>query len=384
MKNLNDCKIETRKVIKAEDFIRSLNIVATDIQDIVPDSIVKDSQEDTCTKSQNIHRTIEKVRRESLTVFTDGSVINGPVGCGACSAVLLPLENDMDDPVIKTKAVGMKVTSDRCETEGILLGMELLIQYVFHKNLDLSNQIAYIFSDCSNAIDIITKKVHYNKHPEIFDRMQYIREKLNDVSCIIRLIKIPGHTAIYGNEVADEKAREEALKIANGTTTAPNQISSIEACRLANEIARKSWQRRWNEESTGRQTYEYIPAVGTKIIWPNSRDIGISYCRILLNDTMLNKDSHKSGTCESPICECGVEEETVTDMLFYCKKYDQFRSDLIDTLEETCATVKVYCNINEKVHLLLASTNEYKIKKINYFYLKEALFEFIGKTGRKL
>jgi len=51
---------------------------------------------------------------------------SGPVGCGACSAVLFPLEER--SPVTITNVVGMKVASERCETEGILLGMELVLQ----------------------------------------------------------------------------------------------------------------------------------------------------------------------------------------------------------------------------------------------------------------
>jgi len=37
------------------------------------------------------------------------------------------------------------------------------------------------------------------------------------------------------------------------------------------------------------------------------RDIGISYCRFLLHDTMLRDDSHRTGTADSSLCECGFE-----------------------------------------------------------------------------
>ena len=33
-----------------------------------------------------------------------------------------------------------------------------------------------------------------------------------------------------------------------------------------------------------------IPEVGTKVIYPKKREVGVSYCRILLHDTMLNDD----------------------------------------------------------------------------------------------
>jgi len=69
-----------------------------------------------------------------------------------------------------------------------------------------------------------------------------------------------------------------------------------DARKMASEISAQSWRRRWNarKDSKGRHAYElFIPAVGTKIIWPKKRDTAISYCRILLHDTMLNNDSYR-------------------------------------------------------------------------------------------
>jgi len=49
------------------------------------------------------------------------------------------------------------------------------------------------------------------------------------------------------------------------------------------------WQRLWDNESTGRYTYDLIPVVNTKVTFSKFRDIGIAYCRMLLHDTMLKK-----------------------------------------------------------------------------------------------
>ena len=54
------------------------------------------------------------------------------------------------------------------------------------------------------------------------------------------------------------------------------------------DLLRKSWQRKWNEENTGRFTYSLIPEVSTKVLFPKERDVGVSYCRMLLHDTLLN------------------------------------------------------------------------------------------------
>ena len=32
------------------------------------------------------------------------------------------------------------------------------------------------------------------------------------------------------------------------------------------------------------RTYEFIPEVNTKILWPRKRQVGVAYCRILLGN----------------------------------------------------------------------------------------------------
>ena len=76
----------------------------------------------------------------------------------------------------------------------------------------------------------------------------------------------------------------------------PNQISSGDATagKLSGEIAKKSWQRKWDEDSKGKYTYCLISCVWTKVTFPKERDIGISYCRILLHDILLNEDGYRT------------------------------------------------------------------------------------------
>ena len=44
-------------------------------------------------------------------------------------------------------------------------------------------------------------------------------------------------------------------------------ITVIDVYKLATEIIMRSWQRKWNEHSTGRAIYSFIPEVGTKVIF---------------------------------------------------------------------------------------------------------------------
>jgi len=56
------------------------------------------------------------------------------------------------------------------------------------------------------------------------------------------------------------------------------------------------WFSSWQQNQLAAFTHDFIPIPNTKILFPVERDIGISYCRLLLHDTMLNDDNFKSGT----------------------------------------------------------------------------------------
>ena len=47
---------------------------------------------------------------KSLLIFTDGSVHNGSVGCGACAAVLFPLSLNKDH-ITRVEPVGKNVSA---------------------------------------------------------------------------------------------------------------------------------------------------------------------------------------------------------------------------------------------------------------------------------
>jgi len=111
--------------------------------------------------------------------------------------------------------------------------------------------------------------------------------------------------------VSSNKSLEIYWKSRVGRVKAPRVISISDAHKVSIDIAIKSWQRKWNEESKGRYTYELIPVVDTKVLWPRTRDIAIAYGRMLLHDTMLNDDSYRLGTAETNICDCGQDNETV-------------------------------------------------------------------------
>jgi len=95
---------------------------------------------------------------------------------------------------------------------------------------------------------------------------------------VVKMVQIPGHSGITDNVIADSEAKEAAKKIVTGQLKAPATISIEDVRKLATEIAMSSWQRQWDE---GRKTHDMIPIVGTKVVWPTTRDTVEYYCMIL-------------------------------------------------------------------------------------------------------
>ena len=119
-------------------------------------------------------------------------------------------------------------------------------------------------------------------------------------------------------------------------------------------------------------------------MFPVKRDIGISYCRMLLHDTVLKDDRYKTGTSSSPICDCGIEKETTDHFLLRCCNYTEARKAMFDRIEALClfSQHNFHSNVNEL--LLLAPSDGSIITKKDYYYIKEALFEFLTTVDRSL
>ena len=329
---------------------------------------------------------IEQRQHSSIMVFTDGSVFNSPVGCGACSAVLFPVSVS-ENVQVHAKPVGNRVTSVHCEVEGIILGIETALRYLQECQSLKSSETIYILCDCIAAINTVNNKSESNKYAGVLMRLQDLCDLLNNSSASVKLVHIPGHAGIEGNEIADVKAREVARDIHTGRISVSNDISVYDGYKIAAHMLKKSWQRKWNEENTGRFTYSLIPDVSTKIVFPRERDIGISYCRMLLHDTLLNDDGYRSGIAESRLCSCGEDNETVEHFLLQCPNYNTERSVMVDTMKDIWINSKEHkkwrLDITESLLLAPYSDSACFTKKDNN-YIKEAVFHFLASVDRHL
>ena len=110
-----------------------------------------------------------------------------------------------------------------------------------------------------------------------------------------------------------------------------------------------------DSDSKARYTHELITEVGTRICWPRKRDIGVSYCRMLLYYTMLNDDAFRTGVAVTPLCSCNVKKKTVMHFLFDCTNYREARSQLSDIVNDIWMSVSSRGFVQSKEHLMLST-----------------------------
>ena len=135
--------------------------------------------------------------------------------------------------------------------------------------------------------------------------------------------------------------------IFKGRVSATSCISMNSALQITADITYNSWQKKWECDSAGFHTHQLVPRVETKLVLPDDHDTVISYCRLLLGDTMLKDDSFRTGTGDSPICDCGIEGEMADHFLLRCSRYSDARSVMKNYIYEMCLTD------NKKRHLKL-------------------------------
>ena len=145
-----------------------------------------------------------------------------------------------------------KVFSLTCELKGIILGLEISLDYFRRSNNRKPRETVYILCDCSSAIDIIVNRsALISSRLDIFHRLSILEDSFSALQIDILLVWIPGHHLIEFNETADLLAKETAHDIYTGSLSAPSVVSYSDAVKISASIASKSWQTKWERDTSG-------------------------------------------------------------------------------------------------------------------------------------
>ena len=115
----------------------------------------------------------------------------GPVGCGACAAVIKPLDN-AEPQITAAEAVGTKVDSTTCELYGIILGLQTAIQYCGSNTNSNYPERLFVLCDSLQAVNFVIEASEHWRKPEWLKKLMALQEELLVINVSVHLAWIPG------------------------------------------------------------------------------------------------------------------------------------------------------------------------------------------------
>ena len=145
-----------------------------------------------------------------------------------------------------------------------------------------------------------------------------------------------------------------------------------------------AWQTRWERSTVARPTYDLIPTVGRRLLFPDDRCCAISYARLLLDDTLLKVHQQRYGIDVSRECECGHGIADAHHFFLECERHGHLRKLLNDDIGVIWETSSNEANFSPSVSFLLAIYNNRNLKQQEICEILLAVFRFIGNSSRRL
>jgi ribonuclease HI len=147
---------------------------------------------------------------DGVIAFTDGSATPnpGPTGAGAA----LQLDGTLSKPVLLSKAVSKHSSSYMGELEAVNLALEYLVNCS-----RLFNRVC-ILTDCQSALTAILSDDQNNRCHTI-NTTQELATQLSSKGTNICITWIAGHIGLFGNDLADQLAKEGVAEAAKSNIT---------------------------------------------------------------------------------------------------------------------------------------------------------------------
>jgi len=173
-----------------------------------------------------------------------------------------------------------------------------------------------IFSDSLSAIEAIEKSrlsTFTSTATDIVDIIHCLKNK----NIYTKVIWIPGHVGIIGNELADRAAKKSTLKT---SPTINLQPTILDKYRNIDQQIQSEWQKLYNSSNTGRHYKLLHPTVDSSIKYSCcNRQQETLITRLRLGKCHLNKYLHEINAHPTGLCQHCNTPETVEHYLMYCQ-----------------------------------------------------------------
>jgi len=128
---------------------------------------------------------------------------------------------------------------------------------IFQLNISSSARTERLKKLCIFYVTVLRQLISLSKRLcfairfEVFKRLALLESALSEMNVKIILAWIPGHQGIEFNEFTDFLAKEAARDIYTGRLSAPSFVTYNDVAKIAADITRKSWQRKWDQDVCG-------------------------------------------------------------------------------------------------------------------------------------
>jgi ribonuclease HI len=260
-------------------------------------------------------------------IFTDGSGIENRIGAAAFS--------EGRDGQARTRQFTLGPDSEHTVFEGELVGTILALDIIL---AEPRLRTATILLDSQPAI----KALHANRPQPGQQLIQLFHKQLKKLlqlrrSFQLRLVWVPGHRGVPGNEHADELAKQAAagqstplhfpLKLLDKL---PTSLSAVKM-QLKRDTA-DSWTQQWKESKHGQRIQQFDPTPPgrrvQRIYQGLSRPAGSLLTQLRSGHVGLNPYLARIRLVDSPLCPHCTTLETVEHYLLGCRKYTHERHQL--------------------------------------------------------
>jgi ribonuclease HI/retron-type reverse transcriptase len=274
----------------------------------------------------------ECAANKSLSIYTDGSGIDGEIGSAAvCPLTQQTLSVHMGSDTLSTVYAA--------ELQGISLALQIAQE---HADGDGERKQIAIYTDNQAAIWSIAKAEGRSGAYILADIAQQVLE-LQDKGYSVTVRWIPAHVGIPGNEAADQAAKEATGWRENGRrqqpADPPAQLYPLRTTlrRWCKTQAERAWISAWREDKKGRATYRHTPVPTKKVLQLHERLskresamlVQLRTEKIGLNDFLFNRHVPD---ITSPGCSCGERRQTVAHVLLRCSKHKDLRNRIFANL----------------------------------------------------
>jgi ribonuclease HI len=256
----------------------------------------------------------------TLHIYTDGSGIGNQIGAAAYSPTTSATAH---------RYLGKADTANvyAAELTGIHLGIDMA-----GKSHERYNK-CFIYVDNQASIQAIDKPKQQSGQYIIRGILQSLDELQNERPNLeFKLVWVPGHMDIAGNEKADEEAKKAAREHPTGQPPLQNKLKSVQVTKINEDTsiaARTAWNRgKTNARQHRKMTRPQRLKSGVQLYGNLPRKQLANLVRLRTGHCRLNSYLSRFNIIEDPSCDCGRGIENVKHFLLLCKKYEGPRNEL--------------------------------------------------------